>query len=110
MKKFLVLAFVCSALPAFSYDIIPELVNTLASPAAHDRQIMEDQMFRRSELDYNNEVQTEKKKFEKKLKTDEQKVQEVKEQIQQAVDRQQRNMGQSQFVEENGQLKIKYGN
>ena len=110
MKKLILLAFVCSALPAFSYDLVPELVNTMASPAAHDRQILEDQMFRRSELDYGNDVQTEKKKFEKKLKTDEQKVQEVKEQIQQAVDRQQRNMGQSQFVEENGQLKIKYGN
>ena len=109
MKKFLLLAFVCSALPAFSYDIIPEFVNSMGSPA-HDRQILEDQMFRRSELDYNGEVQTEKKKCEKRNKTAEQKTQEVKDQIQQAVQRRQKNMGQSQFVQENGQLKIKYGN
>lgn len=109
MKKFLVLAFVCSSLPAFSYDLVPEFVNSMASPA-HDRQIMEDQMFRRSEFDYSNDVQTEKTKFEKRNKTAEQKTQEVKEQIQQAVDRQQRNMGRSEFVRENGQLKIKYGN
>ena len=109
MRKFLLLAFVCSALPAFSYDLVPEFVNSMASPT-HDRQILEDQMFRRSELDYNGEVQTEKKKFEKRNKTAEQKTQEVKEQIQQAVNRQQRNMGQSHFVQENGQLKIKYGN
>jgi len=109
MRKFLLLAFVCSALPAFSFDLVPEFVNSMASPA-HDRQTMEDQMFRRSELDYSGEVQTEKKKFEKKNKTAEQKTQEVKEQIQQAVDRQQRNMGRSEFVRENGQLRIKYGN
>ena len=109
MKKFLLLAFLCSSLPAFSYDLLPEFVNSMASPA-HDRQTLEDQMFRRSELDYSNEVQPEKKKFEKNTKTAEQKTQEVKEQIQQAVNRQQRNMGRSEFVRENGQLKIKYGN
>ena len=50
MKKFLVLAFVFTTLPAFSYDLVPEFVNSIASPA-HDRQTLEDQMFRRSELD-----------------------------------------------------------
>ena len=109
MKKLILLAFICSSLPAFSFDALPDIPMSTLSPM-HDMQTMQAQKFRQEQLDYYSDVQTEKKKFEQRNKTAEQKTQEVKDQIQQAVDRKYQNMGQSQFVQENGQLKIKYGN
>ena len=109
MRKILVLAFICSTVPTFSFDMLPDIPQTSLSPM-HDMQTMEAQRFRHEELDYYNDVKAEKKKFEKRNMTPEQKTQEVKEQIQQAVDKKYESMGHSEFVRENGQLKIKYGN
>lgn len=109
MKKLVLLALICSGIPAFS-DGLPDIPISTVSPM-NEFQTMQTQKFKREELNlYTDDIQAEKKKFEKRNKTPEQKTQEVKEQIQQAVDRKYQNMGQSQFVQENGQLRIKYGN
>lgn len=109
MKKFLAIGFILSALPAYSFDSLPSFTQSTILPM-HDMQSIETQRFRQEQLDYYNDINVEKKKFEKRNKTAEQKTQEVKEQIQQAVDRKYNSMGQSQFVQENGKWKIKYGN
>ena len=109
MRKILAVLFMFSSLHAFSFDALPNIPASALSPM-HDMQTMEEQKFRFQQLDYYNDVQTEKKKFEKRNKTPEQKTQEVKEQIQRAVDKKYESMGQSQFIQENGQLRIKYGN
>lgn len=109
MKKYLTIAFILSALPAFSFDSLPTIPASTLSPM-HDMQTLEEQKFRYQQLDYyNDDIKAEKKKFEKRNKTAEQKTQEVKEQIQQAVDKKYQNMGQSKLIQENGQLRIKYG-
>jgi len=109
MKKLFTFVFLMMSLPAMSFDALPTVPLSEISPM-HDMQTMQAHKFRQEQIDYYNDVQTEKAKFKKKNQTKEQKIQEVKEQIQQAVDRKTNSYGKSQFVQENGQLKIKYSN
>ena len=109
MKKFLAMAFICSTLPALSFDSLPTVPLSEMSPM-HDMQTMQAQKFRQEQLDYYNDVQTEKAKFKKRIQTQEEKTQEIKEQIQQAAQQKVDSYGKSEFVRENGQLRIKYSN
>ena len=109
MKKLLVVAFICSTLPAFSFGELPIVPINETSPM-HDMQTMQAQRFRHEELNYYNDVDTEKAKFKKRTQTDDEKVQEVKQQIQQAAQQKINSYGKSEFVRENGQVKIKYSN
>ena len=114
MKRLLVLAFMCSTLPAISFDGLPTVPLSEISPM-HDMQSMQAQKFRQEQINYYNDVQTEKERFKKRNKTEEeqaqeihQQVQEIQQQVQQAVQQKVNNAGKSEFVQENGQLKIKY--
>ena len=103
MKKLLVITFVLTAIPTLAYDGLPTVPLTDLSPM-HDMQTMQEQRFRQEQINYYNDVQEEKARYKKKNQTDEERVQEVKQQIQQA----QKIDSKSQFVQENGRLKIKY--
>lgn len=115
MKKFLVLAFICSAMPAFSFDGMPIIPASSMSPM-HDMQTMQMQKFRQEQIDYYNDVETEKARFKKNSKTEEEQIQEVKNQmqdvqnqIQQAVDKKMQSYGKSEIIREGGKIRIKYG-
>ena len=115
MKKFLALAFICSALPAFSFDGMPIIPESSMSPM-HDMQTMQMHKFRQEQIDYYNDVETEKARFKKNSKTEEEQIQEVKtqmqdvqNQIQQAIDRKMKNMERSEIIREGGKIRIKYG-
>ena len=109
MKKLLAITFICTTIPAMAFDGLPTVPLSETSPM-HDMQTMQAQRFRQEQLDYYNDVDTEKAKFKKRNKTDEERIQEVKQQIQQAAQQKVDSYGKSQFVQENGQLKIKYSN
>jgi hypothetical protein len=99
MKKLLVSILALSALPVFAYTpVIPEIIN-LGTMQGHDMQSMEAQHFRMRELNDMKEVKEEKQRFEKETTVQEQPM------IQKMI-----NNTNSEFVEENGQIKIKYMN
>ncbi len=101
MKKMLLLAFAFSTIPAFAIDpIIPE-IGGLGAMQGHDMQSMQDQYFRMRELNDMKEVSEEKQRFEK-----ENSVQDSNQPIIQKMI----NNTNSEFVEENGHIKIKYMN
>ena len=114
MKKFLLLTVLLASIPqcakAFSGDIAPADVMQI-----HDMQMLYEQKFRRDEVNDYKEVKEEKARFWKKNKTDEQRKQEVEQQVQnieRQIQTQQNRITapskHSEFIEENGQLKIKY--
>jgi len=105
MKKLLLTTFVLTAIPALAYDGLPTIPVTAVSPM-HEMQTLQEQRFRQEQINYYNDVQEEKARYKKKNQTDEERIQEVKQQIQQAG--RQKIDSKSQFVQENGQLKIKY--
>lgn len=109
MKKIFALAFIFTTLPAFSFDGLPTVPLSEISPM-HDMQTMQAHKFRQEQIDYYNDVNTEKAKFKKRIQTDEERVQEVKQQIQESVQQKVNSYGKSEFVQENGKLKIKYMN
>ena len=115
MKKFLVLAFICSAMPAFAFESMPIIPASSMSPM-HDMQTMQENKFRLEQIDYYNDVDTEKARFRKNSKTEAEQIQEVKtqmqdvqNQIQQAIDRKMKNMERSEIIREGGKRRIKYG-
>lgn len=95
MKKFLTLILACSALPVCAAIMdVPEI----GVMQGHDRQSIEDQYFRQHILSDVKEVKKQKEEFEKSTAP----VQEnpiVKQMI---------NNTNSQFIEENGKIKIRY--
>lgn len=114
MKKFLLLSVLLASIPnianAFAGDIAPAAVTQV-----HDLQMLEEQRFRRDEVNDYKEVKEEKARFWKKNKTEQQAVQDAKQQVQQITDQIQQKQQQvvapskhSEFIRENGQLKIKY--
>ncbi len=100
MKKlFITLILAFSTLPVLAEaPIMPEIIN-MGTMQGHDMQSMEDQYFRMRELNDMKEVSEEKQRFEKEnpIQNAHQPV------VQQMI----RNTN-SAFVEENGQIKIKY--
>ena len=108
MKKFLVLAFICSAMPAFAFEGMPIIPASTMSPM-HDMQTLQENQFRQEQIDYYNDVKTEKARFKKKVITEEQQIQDVQNQIQQAVDRKMNSYGKSEIIREGGKIRIKYG-
>lgn len=99
MKKLFILILAFSTLPAFAFEpIVPEIIN-LGTMQGHDMQSMEVQHFRMRELDDMKEVKDEKQRFEKETSVQGQPV------IQKMI-----NNTNSEFVEENGKIKIKYMN
>lgn len=100
MKKILLLVMLCSALPVFAEaPIIPE-ITSLGAMQGHDMQSMEDQYFRMRELNDMKSVQEEKQRFEKSTTSN----------AQPPIVRQMINNTNSEFVEENGHIRIKYTN
>ncbi len=105
MKKIIAFVFLFSLLPASAFDLPTVPVNEL-SPM-HDMQSMQIQKFRQEQLDYYNDVKTEKEKFKKRNTKP---TEELQEKIQEAVQRANTRNSKSQFVRgENGQIIIKYG-
>lgn len=101
MKKLFALILAFSTLPAFAFEpIVPEIIN-LGTMQGHDMQSMEAQHFRMRELDDMKEVKEEKQRFEK-----ENSVQGAEQPIIQKMI----NNTNSEFVEENGKIKIRYIN
>ena len=105
MKKFLAFAFICSMMPASAFDLPTVPMNEL-SPM-HDMQSMQAQRFRMENIDYYNDVETEKARYKKRTA---QPTEELQEKINQAVEKANKINSKSEFVRENGKLKIKYGN
>lgn len=107
MKKVLLLSFLLASIPycakAFSGDVAPASVLQV-----HDMQMIYEQKFRQEEVNDYKDMEEEKARFWKKKRNTEQQVQEVKEQIQTQQNRITAPSKRSEFVEENGQLKIKY--
>ena len=86
MKKLLALTFVFSMLPAFSFDGLPDVPINPVTPM-NDMQTMQEAKFRHEELDYyNDDVQEAKAKFKKRNANPEEQAQQIKDQINQAVD------------------------
>ncbi len=100
MKKFLTIAFICSTLPVFAFDALPTIPLNEVSPMS-DMQAMEAQRFRQEQINYYSDVETEKKRFEKAN-------QKVTNQQDQPIIQKMINNTSSEFVEENGKIKIKY--
>ena len=92
MKKFLTLILVCSTLPVYAAIMdVPEI----GVMQGHDKQSIEDQYFRQHILSDVKEVKKQKEEFEKMP-------------TQQPLVQQMINNTNSEFVQENGKIKIKY--
>lgn len=109
MKKLLAIAFVCSTLPVFAFGDLPVVPITTTSPMS-DMQTIEDQKFRDDQINYYDDGKTKKSRFKRRAQTEEESIQDVRNQIQQSVDNKVKSYGKSRFIRENGQIKIKYGN
>ena len=97
MKKFLTLFLTCSALPVFAFVPPMPQVGTMQG---HDMQSIKVQQFRMRELNDMKEVKEEKERY--------QKMNNLPTTGQQPVVQQMINNSNSEFVEENGKIKIKY--
>ena len=104
MKKILLSVAVFSMLPVCAFELPTVPINEL-SPY-HEMQSMEAARFRHEQIDYYNDVKTEKERFKKR---NAQPTAELKEQINQAVQKSNVQNSKSEFIRENGQLNIKYG-
>ena len=100
MKKlFITMILTCLTLPAFAEaPIIPEIIN-MGAMQGHDMQSMEDQYFRMRELNDMKEVSESKQQFEKEGSV---------QNAHQPIVQQMINNTNSEFVEENGKIKIRY--
>ena len=111
MKKLLLLSLIIASIPycakAMSGDIAPASVMQV-----HDMQMIYEQKFRQEEMNDFNEVKEEKARYLKKFRIPERKAQEVKQQVEGQIQKQQQRVAapskRSEFIEENGKLKIKY--
>ncbi len=114
MKKFLLLTVLLASIPqcakAFSGDVAPADVMQI-----HDMQMLYEQKFRQDEVNDYKDLKEEKARYWKKNKSDEQRTQEAKQKAQEIKDQIQTQQNRisapskhSEFVEENGQIKIKY--
>ena len=114
MKKFLLLSLIFASIPysanALSGDVAPADIMQV-----HDMQMLYEQRFRQEEVNDYKDIKEEKARFWKKNKTSEQAQQEARQQVQEITNQIQNQQNRisapskrSEFVEENGQLKIKY--
>ncbi len=101
MKKIILMSIIFATLPAFAFEL-PTVPLNETSPI-NEMQTMEAARFRHEEINY------ERKKANQK-KTKEETSTALKEQVQQAIQRTSVPNSQTEFIRENGQLKIKYGN
>ena len=94
MKKFITTLFLCIfTTPVFAYATpIAPVINV------HDMQMIKEQKFRREEINDYNDVKQEKARFEKRNKTNEPVVQNNNPKH------------ESELIDENGEIKIKYKN
>lgn len=94
MKKFITILFLGAfTMPSFAYaPPIAPVINV------HDMQMIKEQQFRREEINDYNDVKQEKARFEKRNKTQEPVVQNnnIKH--------------DSELIDDNGEIKIKYRN
>ena len=107
MKKLLLTAFLVS-IPYCAYSFVGEF-----SPAdviqVHDMQMINEQRFKmEQQFDENESLQEEKTRYWKKNKSPNKQVEETKEQIQQKQQQVIQPSKHSEFIQENGQIKIKY--
>ncbi|MBO6088210.1 hypothetical protein J6P92_07715 [bacterium] len=96
MKKFILLAFICSTLPAFS-DGLPDIPISTTSPM-NEFQTMQ---YHKFEYEQEKNYEKEQSFFDKSK----QKFQDLNENIKNVFTR---NRTDSKIIEENGQFKIKY--
>lgn len=106
MKKILllsVLLLIPQCAKAFSGDVAPADVLQV-----HDMQMLNEQRFRMEEYNDYKDMQEEKTRFWKKNKSAKEQVQEITNQVQKRQEQVAAPSKRSEFIKENGQLKIKY--
>lgn len=98
MKKFILLVFICSSLPAFS-DGLPDIPLSTTSP------MNEFQTMQTNKFEYEQTKKYEKEEKANLASKSRQKFQNMNENIKNVFTR---NRTNSRIIEENGQIKIKY--
>lgn len=98
MKKLILLAFVCSSLPAFS-DGLPDV------PLSTNSYMNEFQTMQTNKFEYEQTKNYEKEEKASLVEKSKQKFQDMNENIRNVFTR---NRTNSRIIEENGQIKIKY--
>ena len=107
MKKILLSVLVISMMPvtanAFSADIAGA-----SGIQVHDMQMLREQQFRREEVNEYKDMKEEKARYWKKTQNAQEQVNNLKQEIRQNQQQAAAPSKRSEFVEENGQLRIKY--
>ena len=106
MKKILLLALLLSVpqcVKAYSGDVAPASVLQV-----HDMQMLYEQKFRQEEVNDYKDLKEEKARFWKKDKAVSDQIQQIETQVQKRQEQVAAPSKRSEFIEENGQLKIKY--
>lgn len=98
MKRFILLAFICSGMPAFS-DGLPDIPLSTTSP------INEFQTMQTNKFEYEQTKNYEKAEKANLVDRGKQKIQDMNENIRNVFTR---NNTNSKIIKENGQIKIKY--
>lgn len=98
MKKFILLAFICSGMPAFS-DVLPDI------PMSTNSYMNEFQTMQTNKFEYEQTKNYEKAEKASLVDKSKQKIQDMNENIKNVFTR---NNTNSRIIKENGQIKIQY--
>ena len=107
MKKFLLFGLILAALPLSANAIDGDIAGA-SGIQVHDMDMLREQYFRREEYNDFKEMKEEKARFWNRNKSAQEQINELKQEIKQEQQKVAAPSKRSEFVEENGQLKIKY--
>jgi len=107
MKKILLALLMISMLP-ISANAFDADVAGASAIQVHDMQMLREQQFRREEVDENKDLNEEKARFWKKRNNAQEQINNLKQEIQQKQQQVAAPSKRSEFIQENGKLRIKY--